>query len=70
MAKTTKRRVPNSSYYSPNQLTMVSFHTPFYNQLDPNNRLARSQNISAKGQKKLQKYSPIKFNVTGKTENG
>jgi IS5 family transposase len=38
MAKTTKRRAPNSPYYSPNQLTLVGFQTPFHNQLDPSNR--------------------------------
>ncbi len=38
MAKTTKRRAPNSPYTSPRQLTLVGFQTPFYNQLDPSNR--------------------------------
>lgn len=38
MAKTTKRRAPRSDYSSPSQLTLVGFETPFYNQLDPNNR--------------------------------
>lgn len=38
MAKTTKRRAPNSPYTSPSQLTLVGFQTPFYNQLDPSNR--------------------------------
>lgn len=38
MAKTTKRRAPRSEYSSPNQLTLIGFETPFYNQLDPNNR--------------------------------
>jgi hypothetical protein len=38
MAKTTKRRAPRSEYSSPNQLTLTGFETPFYNQLDPNNR--------------------------------
>lgn len=38
MAKTTKRRAPRSEYSSPNQLTLIGFETPFYNQLDANNR--------------------------------
>lgn len=38
MAKTTKRRAPCSEYSSPNQLTVIGFVTPFYNQFDANNR--------------------------------
>src|SRR5690606_9473145 len=38
MKKTTKRRAPRSEYSSPNQLSFPGFETPFYNQLDPNNR--------------------------------
>jgi transposase, IS5 family len=38
MRKTPKRRAPRSEYISPNQLSLVGFETPFYNQLDPGNR--------------------------------
>jgi hypothetical protein len=38
MQKTSKRRAPRSEYTSPNQLSFSGFETPFYNQLDPNNR--------------------------------
>lgn len=38
MSKTSKRRAPHSEYSSPNQLSLLGFETPFYNQLDPNNR--------------------------------
>jgi hypothetical protein len=38
MSKTSKRRAPHSEYSSPNQLSLVGFETPFYNQLVPNNR--------------------------------
>ena len=38
MRKTSKRRAPRSEYTSPNQLAFSGFQTPFYNQLDPNNR--------------------------------
>lgn len=38
MKETTKRRAPRSEYSSPNQLSFPGFETPFYNQLDPNNR--------------------------------
>lgn len=38
MAKTRKRHASRSEYSSPNQLTLVGFETPFYNQLDPSNR--------------------------------
>ena len=39
MAKTSKRRALHSTYSSPNQLPLIGFKTPFYNQLDPNNCL-------------------------------
>jgi IS5 family transposase len=38
MAKTSKRRAPHCEYSSPNQLSVLGFETPFYNQLDPSNR--------------------------------
>lgn len=38
MSKTSKRRAPHSEYSSPNQLSLLGFETPFYNQLDPHNR--------------------------------
>lgn len=38
MAKTSKRRAPRSAYVPSGQLTLSGFETPFYNQLDPNNR--------------------------------
>lgn len=38
MAKTSKRRAPHSEYSSPNQLSLIGFETPFFNQLDPSNR--------------------------------
>lgn len=38
MTKTSKRRAPRSKYTSPKQLIFTGFETPFYNQLDPNNR--------------------------------
>lgn len=38
LAKTSKRRAPHSEYSSPNQLSVLGFETPFYNQLDPSNR--------------------------------
>lgn len=38
MAKSSKRRAPHSPYSSPNQLSLIGFETPFYNQLDSNNR--------------------------------
>lgn len=38
MAKSSKRRAPHSTYSSPNQLSLIGFQTPFYNQLDPKNR--------------------------------
>ena len=38
MRKTSKRRAPKTAYTSPNQLSLVGFQTPFYNQLDPANR--------------------------------
>lgn len=38
MAKSSKRRSPHSHYSSPDQLSIIGFETPFYNQLVPNNR--------------------------------
>ena len=38
MAKSSKRHAPHSPYSSPDQLSLIGFETPFYNQLDPNNR--------------------------------
>lgn len=40
MAKTSKGRAPRSEYTSPKQLSISGFETPFYNQLDANNRWA------------------------------
>jgi len=38
MQKNSKRRASRTEYSSPNQLSFSGFETPFYNQLDPNNR--------------------------------
>jgi len=38
MQKNPKRRAPRSEYTSPSQLSLPGFETPFYNQLDPDNR--------------------------------
>lgn len=38
MKKNSKRRAPRSEYSSPTQLSFSGFETPFYNQLNPNNR--------------------------------
>jgi len=38
MQKNSKRRAPRSEYSSPSQLSFSGFETPFYNQLNPNNR--------------------------------
>lgn len=38
MQKTSKRRAPRSEYTSPSQLSFSGFETPFYNQLNPDNR--------------------------------
>lgn len=38
MKKVFKKRAPSPSYISPNQLTMDCFHTPFEQQLNPENR--------------------------------
>jgi len=38
MKKNSKRRAPRSEYSSPTQLSFTGFETPFYNQLNPNNR--------------------------------
>lgn len=38
MAKSSKRRASRSEYTSPNQLSLLGFETPFYNQLNAKNR--------------------------------
>jgi hypothetical protein len=38
MKKNFKRRAPRSEYSSPTQLSFSGFETPFYNQLNPDNR--------------------------------
>ncbi|MFD2033696.1 hypothetical protein ACFSKL_02780 [Belliella marina] len=64
MAKTTKRRAPRSDYSSPNQLTLIGFETPFYNQLDSNNRwvVLSKQILWDELVGLFQKHNPVKQN--------
>src|SRR5690606_6619615 len=41
MRKSSKKRAPRGEYVSQNQLTLSGFESPFYEQLDPDNRWVR-----------------------------